>query len=152
MKPNIAIPAALLAATLCCPAFAEEAATKPVSPPAQPGHQMGGGGMMGNMGNMGDMMMSEERLKKKQEFQLKMHELSGKILAATDTQERDRLKAEQLQLMKEHEKEHHMTMMQMMQQKGGGRPGMGGGAPGMGGMQHGAGPAGPAAPPPAQDR
>jgi hypothetical protein len=145
MKPNIAIPAALWAATLCFPAFAEEAATKPDSPPAQTtGPQMGGGSMMGNMG---DMMMSEERLKKKQEFQLKMHELSGKILAATDATERDRLKAEQLQLMKDHEKEHHMMMMQMMQRKGGGMPGMGGGKPGMGGMQHGAAPAAPPATP-----
>jgi hypothetical protein len=42
------------------------------------------GGMSGGMGGMGAMMMSDENLKQKQEHLLKMHELSGKILAATD--------------------------------------------------------------------
>jgi hypothetical protein len=108
---------------------------KPAAPPASAGHQMGGMDMSG-------MMMSDERLKQKQEHLLKMHELSTKILAATNPQEKDKLKAEQLQLMKEHEKQHHMMMQQHMQdmmKNKGGMPGMqqGGPAGGMGNMQHG---------------
>jgi len=123
---------------------AEEAA-KPATPPASGGHQMGGMNM-GGMGNMGGMMMSDERLKQKQEHLLKMHELSTKILAATDPQEKEKLKAEQFKLMKEHEMQHHMMMQQHMQdmmKNKGGMPGMpqGGAGGGMGNMQHG-GPAG----------
>ena len=119
---------------------AEEAA-KPAAPPASGGHQMGGMNM-GGMGSMGSMMMSDERLKQKQEHLLKMHELSTKILAATDPQEKEKLKAEQFKLMKEHEMQHHMMMQQHMQdmmKNKGGMPGMsqGGPAGGMGGMQHG---------------
>lgn len=82
---------------------------------------------MGGMGMNNAMMMSDEKLKEKQEHLLKMHELSSKILAATDPKEKDRLKAEQLQLMKDHEKQHHMMMqqhMQQMMQNRGGMPGM----------------------------
>ena len=112
-------------------------------PPPVGGHQMGG-----MPGGMGGMMMSDENLKQKQEHLLKMHELSGKILAATDAKEKDRLKAEQLQLMKEHEKAHHQMMQQHMQEmmkNKGGMPGMqhGGAGGGMGNMQHGNSPAAP---------
>ena len=130
---------ALLTAAFCLPATqAEEAAPKPIATPPAGGQQMGGMDMSG-------MMMSEDKLKGKQEHLLKMHELSNKILAATDPKEKDRLKAEQLQLMKDHEKQHHQMMQQhmqdMMKQKGG-LPGMSGGGMGaMPGMQHG----GPAA-------
>ena len=118
-------------------------------PPPAGGHQMGG--MPGGMGGMGGMMMSDENLKQKQEHLLKMHELSGKILAATDAKEKDRLKAEQLQLMKEHEKAHHQMMQQHMQEmmkNKGGMPGMqhGGAGGGMGNMQHGNSPAAPSTP------
>jgi hypothetical protein len=82
------------------------------------------GGPMGNMNAMGGMMMSDERLKQKQEHLLKMHDLSNKILAATDPKEKDKLKAEQLELMRAHDKEHHMMMQQMMMQKPGGMGGM----------------------------
>jgi len=122
-------------------------------PPAAGGHQMGG-----MPGGMGGMMMSDENLKQKQEHLLKMHELSGKILAATDAKEKDRLKAEQLQLMKEHEKAHHQMMQQHMQemmknkggmpgmQHGGAGGGMGNMGGGMGNMQHGNSPAAPSTP------
>jgi hypothetical protein len=102
--------------------------------------------MMGGM----SPEMKEQHLKQKQENFLKMVELSNKILAATDPKEKERLKAEQLQLMKEHEKAHQEMMQQHMQQmmKGGGMGGMGGmqhGGGGMGGgMQHGTPPAQPA--------
>lgn len=125
------------------------------TPPPAPagGHQMGG-----MPGGMGGMMMSDENLKQKQEHLLKMHELSGKILAATDAKEKDRLKAEQLQLMKEHEKAHHQMMQQHMQemmknkggmpgmQHGGAGGGMGNMGGGMGNMQHGNSPAAPSTP------
>jgi hypothetical protein len=111
---------------------------------------------MGGMGAgmMGGMMMNEDRLKQMQEHLLKMHELSSKILAATDPKEKDRLKAEQLELMKEHEKQHHMMMQQHMQEmmkNKGGMQGMqhGGNAGGMGNMQHGTAPAAPAGQAPA---
>lgn len=50
---------------------------------------MTGGHQMGAMGNTGGMMMSDDRLKQKQEHLLKMHELSGKIIAATDPKEKE---------------------------------------------------------------
>lgn len=126
---------ALLTAAFCLPAAqAEEAAPKPNAAPAAGGQQMGGM-------DMSRMMMSEDKLKGKQEHLLKMHELSNKILAATDPKEKDRLKAEQLQLMKDHEQQHHQMMqrhMQDMMKQKGGMPGMsGGGAGAMPGMQHG---------------
>lgn len=99
-----------------------------------------GGHAMGGMGMNNVMMMSDEKLKEKQEHLLKMHELSSKILAATDPKEKDRLKAEQLQLMKDHEKQHHMMMQQHMQQMMQNRGGMPG-------MQHGTPPVAPPAPP-----
>lgn len=131
--------AAFLTAAFCLPAaYAEQdpAPAKPDASSTASGHQMGAMGTMG-----GGMMMSDDRLKQKQEHLLKMHELSDKIIAATDPKEKDRLKAEQLQLMKEHEKQHLMMMQQhmqeMMKNKGGmGNMKHGGGAGGMGGMQH----------------
>jgi hypothetical protein len=114
--------AALLAAALSLSAQAEEAVTQPAATPPPPAQPMGG--PMGNMNAMGGMMMSDERLKQKQEHLLKMHDLSNKILAATDPKEKDKLKAEQLELMRAHDKEHHMMMQQMMMQKPGGMGGM----------------------------
>ena len=122
MKATMFFSLALLASSVSLAVHAEPL------PPAPGEHQMG---------SMGGMMMSEDKLKEKQEHLLKMHELSNKILAATDPKEKDRLKAEQLQLMKDHEKQHHMMMqqhMQQMMQNKGGMPGM---QPGMGNMQHG---------------
>jgi len=138
MKLKSLINAALLATAASLPVLQAEEAPKPASPNG--GHQMGGMGP--------GMMMNEERLKQMQEHLLKMHELSSKILAATDPKEKDRLKAEQLELMKDHEKHHHMMMQQHMQEmmkNKGGMQGMqhGGNAGGMGNMQHGSAPATP---------
>lgn len=139
MKIKLTCAAAIVSMTFCGLAFAEGTA-QPGATPAAAGHA-----------GMPDMamggMMSEERLKKKQEYDLKIHDLSNKILASTHPAERDRLKAEQLELMKAHQKEHHQMMQQMMMHKMGGSgmgnmPGMkhdGNGAAGggsMGGMQH----------------
>lgn len=101
---------------------------------------------MGGMGGGMSEEMKEQQLKQKQDFFLKMYELSGKILAAKDDQERNKLKAEQLQLMKDQENTARQMMQQHMQQMMGGmKHGAGGGAPGgMGGMQHGTPPAAPA--------
>jgi RNA-binding protein Musashi len=133
---------AFVALTVAGPALAEEPG-KPAAPPAMGGMQHGGGGMMGG-GMMGGMMtdaMKEEHLKSKQENFIRMVELSNRILAAKDDKERDKLKAEQLQLMKEQEKAHHEMMMKHMQQMQGMMP-QGGGMGGMGGMQHGGGSSG----------
>jgi hypothetical protein len=139
MKLKSLMNAALIATAACLPTLQAEEAPKPAS--SNGGHQMGGMGA--------GMMMNDDRLKQMQEHLLKMHELSSKILAATDPKEKDRLKAEQLELMKEHEKLHHMMMQQHMQEmmkNKGGMQGMqhGGNAGGMGNMQHGTAPAAPA--------
>lgn len=128
---------AWIAAFLCLPVGAEEA--------AQGHHPAASGGMMGGM-------MSEElrerHLRQRQEYLLKIHELSNQILAAKDEKERERLKAEQLQLMKEHEKAHHELMQQHMRQmmQHGGETPHGGSGGGMGGMPHGTPPAAPSQP------
>ena len=88
--------------TLLSFAHKANAAETPPPPPPRP---------------MGAMMMSDEHLKEKQEHLLKMHELSNKILATTDATEKERLKAEQLELMKAHEKRHVEMMQQHMQQQ-----------------------------------
>ena len=144
MKLKNLMNAALIATAACLPTLQAEEAPKPAS--SNGGHQMGGMGA--------GMMMNDDRLKQMQEHLLKMHELSSKILAATDLKEKDRLKAEQLELMKEHEKQHHMMMQQHMQEmmkNKGGMQGMqhGGNAGGMGNMQHGTAPATPAGQAPA---
>lgn len=138
MTSKNTLTAVLLTAVFCLPAaYAEESSTKPV-----PATAMGG---MGGM-DMSSMMMSDDKLKMKQEHLLKMHEFSTKIVGATDPKEKERLKAEQLQLMKDHEKQHHQMMQQHMQEmmkQRGGMSGMehggpaGGGMGAMPGMQHG---------------
>jgi hypothetical protein len=72
---------------------------------------MGGGkeGGMGGMGNMDESKMMEH-MKMRQEHDLKMHDLSNKILAETDPAKKQALKDQQIELMKS----HHMHMMQMM--------------------------------------
>ena len=103
----------------------------PATPPKDAGmkHEMGGGmgmkhGMGGGMGmgmhhGMGGMMagMSEEQkdkhLRSMQEHMLKMHDLSNQILAEKEATKKEQLKAQQLQLMKEHHAqmmEHHKEM------------------------------------------
>jgi hypothetical protein len=106
--------ALVLTAPLYTGAFAAEEKAPP--PPApMPGMNMphGEGGMQGmGMGMMGGM--SEEQMDQhmhmKQEHMLQMHDLSNKILAAADPKEKQKLKDQQLQLMKA----HHDEMMKMM--------------------------------------
>jgi hypothetical protein len=108
------IAALCLSAPLGMGAFAAEEKAPPPQP--MPGMNMpqGEGGMqgMGMMGMMGGM--SEEQMDKhmrmKQEHMLQMHDLSNKILAATDPKEKQKLKDQQLKLMKN----HHAQMMSMM--------------------------------------
>ncbi|MDO8845465.1 MAG: hypothetical protein Q7U98_02250 [Methylicorpusculum sp.] len=68
-----------------------------------------GGGKEGGMGNMDESKMMEH-MKMRQEHDLKMHDLSNKILAETDPAKKQALKDQQIELMKS----HHMHMMQMM--------------------------------------
>ena len=62
------------------------------------------------------LMMSEEGLKERQEHLLKMHDLSNRILAAKDPKIKQKLKDEQLSLMKEFEILHHERMQKHMQE------------------------------------
>ena len=66
------------------------------------------------MGMMG-MGMSEGHLQAMQEHNLKMHDLSNRILAEKDPAKQAQLKHEQLELMKAHQAQmmqHHQMMMQ----------------------------------------
>lgn len=60
------------------------------------------------------LMMSDEGLKERQEHLLQMHDLSNRILSAKDPKEKERLKEEQLQLMKSYELKHHQMMQRHM--------------------------------------
>lgn len=129
--------------TFCVSVNAAEPTQDPGAVPfsgAKPAQSMNGmqHGNMANMGGPGSMMseqMKAEHFKSKQDYFIKMVEFSNKILAASDSKEKDRLKSEQLQLMQDHEKNNHdmmqKHMQQMMNQGGSGMGGM------MGGMQHG---------------
>ena len=70
--------------------------------------KMGGMGGMGDMGEM-DHGKMREHLKMKQDYQLKLHALTNKILAEKDPTKQQALKDEQLKLMEQ----HHMQMMKM---------------------------------------
>ncbi|MGJ0485553.1 MAG: hypothetical protein ACR65R_13645 [Methylomicrobium sp.] len=67
---------------------------------------------MGCMGMMGEMNneQTEQHMRMMQEHMLQMQDLSNKILAATDPVEKEKLKKQQLDLMKA----HRQQMMQMM--------------------------------------
>lgn len=75
----------------------------------QQGHGMHGMGMMGMMGGMSEEQQ-DQHMRMVQEHMLQMHELSDKILATKDPQEKQKLKDQQLKLMKAHKTQ----MMQMM--------------------------------------
>jgi len=82
---------------------------------------MGKGMGMGSMGGMGMGCMSgmsaekmDQHMRMMQDEMLKMHELSNRILEAKDPKERERLKEEQLTLMKAH-RQKMMARMKMMQ-------------------------------------
>ena len=61
-------------------------------------------------------MMSDEGLRERQEHLLQMHDLSNRILSAKDPKEKQRLKDEQLQLMKSYEVKHHQMMQRHMKE------------------------------------
>lgn len=83
-------------------AFAEE---HPASQPEMKmDHNMGGGSM--------DHAKMMEHMKMEQEHQLKIHDLSNKILAETDSKKQQELKDQQLKLLEE----QHMHKMKMMQE------------------------------------
>ncbi|MDD5411363.1 MAG: hypothetical protein PHF31_08110 [Methylobacter sp.] len=58
-----------------------------------------------------DQATLKEHMKLEQEHQLKIHDLSNKILSETDPKKQQELKDQQLKLMEE----HHMHKMEMMQ-------------------------------------
>ncbi|MEN9680711.1 MAG: hypothetical protein RLZZ627_604 [Pseudomonadota bacterium] len=85
-------------AAMCAMSFECHAApTEPSTPPPPPG-----------------LMMNDEGLRERQDHLLKMHELSNRILSAKDPKEKERLKDEQLQLMKSYELKHHEMMQRHM--------------------------------------
>jgi len=59
---------------------------------------------------MMDPAKMKEHMKMEQEHQLKIHDLSNKILSETDPKKQQELKDQQLKLMEE----HHMHKMEMM--------------------------------------
>ena len=96
---------------LAAPACAE---VPGASPKTQAGERMGG---------MGHIMMSEEQMEQRarmmQDHMLQMHELMGKIEAATDPAEKEKLKQQQRDIIKQ-----HMRVMLRMHPGGGiGHPG-----------------------------
>ena len=76
---------------------------------AGPRAGMGMGGMMAGMSEE----QKDKHLRSMQEHMLKMHDLSNQILAEKEATKKEQLKAQQLQLMKEHHAqmmEHHKEM------------------------------------------
>ena len=65
------------------------------------GMGMGMGGMHQSMMNNMTDEQRDKHLRAKQEHMLKMHELANQILAETDGQKKEKLKQQQLDLMKE---------------------------------------------------
>lgn len=76
---------------------------------------MGMGGMhMGMMGNMSEEE-KDKRMRSMQKHMLKMHDLSNKILATKNFEAKNRLKEQQIALMKAHMEKmmaHHKMMKQ----------------------------------------
>ena len=62
------------------------------------------------------LMMSDEGLRERQDHLLEMHALSNQILAAKDPKLREKLKDQQLQLMKDFELKHHQRMQQHLKE------------------------------------
>lgn len=83
---------------------AEEAKNTDAMPTGRMGMHHGMGGMMAGMTDE----QKDKHLRSMQEHMLKMHDLSNQILAEKDATKKDQLKAQQLQLMKE----HHAQMME----------------------------------------
>jgi hypothetical protein len=81
---------------------------------------MGPGKMHGMMGMMGGMTeeQQDQHLRMMQEHMLQMHDLSDKILAASDPAEKEKLKNQQLQLMKAHKQQMMKMMHEGMGPKG----------------------------------
>jgi hypothetical protein len=93
------------------------------SPKTQAGERMGG---MGH-GMMGGGMMSEEQMDQSarmmQDHMLQMHEIMNKIEAATDPAEKEKLKQQQRDMIKQHMKTHHQMLMRMRPGRDMGHPG-----------------------------
>ena len=60
-------------------------------------------------------LMSDEGLRETQDHLLSMHALSDRILATKDPKEKQKLKDEQLKLMKDFELKHYQRMQQHLQ-------------------------------------
>ncbi|TAN50402.1 MAG: hypothetical protein EPN21_09060 [Methylococcaceae bacterium] len=85
----------------CCALLSAPVLAEPTPAPPH-----GGMGMMGMMGGG----MNDQHMRQMQDQMLKMHDMMHQIRDAKNDAERNRLKDEQLKLMKE----HHDNMMQMM--------------------------------------
>jgi len=122
MKPIKKIASAAL--LLCLPLGIVYAESKeaPAEAPEKPMTMPKGMGMRHGMGPMGRMgqMSDEERdkhLRMYQEHQLKMHDLSNRILAERDEKKKEQLKNEQLELMKAHQAQMMSQRMERMQMR-----------------------------------
>ncbi len=71
----------------------------------------------GSMGNMNPEMM-DKKMRSKQEHMLKMHDLSGRILTEKNPTKKQKLKDEQLELMKNM---HMKKMQKKMEMKSNGK-------------------------------
>jgi hypothetical protein len=103
-------------AGLAGPVCAEEPSASP-NPHASGGMGGMGPGMMGGGGMMSEEQM-DQRIKMMQDHMLQMHEIMDKIQAATDPAEKEKLKQQQRDMIKQHMKSHHQMMLQMQHQGG----------------------------------
>lgn len=97
---------------LAGPVCAEEPAAS-----QKPQASGGMGSMMGGGGMMSEEQM-DQRVKMMQDHMLQMHEIMDKIQATTDPAEKEKLKQQQRDMIKQHMKAHHQMMMQMQHQGG----------------------------------
>lgn len=98
-----------------CIIFSTTSIAENANPPEQKPSCMGMGAMHKSMmGNMTDEQ-KEKHMRAKQEHMLTMHKLSDQILDTDDPKEKEQLKQQQLDLMKEKmakKKEHMAKMME----------------------------------------
>ena len=118
------IAAIMLGTLLASSSFAAEPVKQSTDKQGAMKKDMGKGMGMGSMGGMGMGSMSgmsaekmDQRMRMMQDEMLKMHELSNRILEAKDPKERERLKEEQLVLMKAHRQKMMARMKMMRKQK-----------------------------------
>jgi hypothetical protein len=112
----------LLPLSMACYAAEPEQAAAPQQQPAVPAQQDPAAAK--GMGAMGGMGMTEEQknqhLKTMQESMLQMHQLSNEILAEKDPVKKQKLKDQQLELMKAHHEQMMQHRMHMKQKAMGG--------------------------------